>query len=148
MKHRSILGGLAAVALLFAACSSTASTPAASGGGGGGADRSGILIEVVTHGQASDPFWSIFKNGVDQAGKDMGVKVNYSAPDTFDMIKMARSSTPPSPRTRKAWSSRSRTRPRSGRASRRPSPRDPGDLGELRLGRLRQPRRPDPRRAG
>lgn len=89
MKHRSILGGLAAVALLFAACSSTASTPAASSGGGGGADRSGILIEVVTHGQASDPFWSIFKNGVDQAGKDMGVKVEYSAPDTFDMIKMA-----------------------------------------------------------
>lgn len=89
MKHRSILGGLAVVALLFAACSSTASTPAASGGGGGGADRSGILIEVVTHGQASDPFWSIFKNGVDQAGKDMGVKVEYSAPDTFDMVKMA-----------------------------------------------------------
>jgi simple sugar transport system substrate-binding protein len=89
MKHRSILGGLVAVALLFAACSSTTSTPAASGGGGGGPDRSGILIEVVTHGQASDPFWSIFKNGVDQAGKDMGVKVEYSAPDTFDMVKMA-----------------------------------------------------------
>jgi simple sugar transport system substrate-binding protein len=89
MKQRSILGGLAAVALLFAACSSTASTPAASGGGGGSADRSGILIEVVTHGQASDPFWSIFKNGVDQAGKDMGVKVEYAAPDTFDMVKMA-----------------------------------------------------------
>ena len=54
----------------------------------GSSDRSGIDIEVVTHGQASDPFWSIFKNGVVQAGKDMGVKVNYSAPDTFDMVKM------------------------------------------------------------
>jgi len=42
----------------------------------------------VTHGQASDPFWSIFKNGVDQGGKDMGVKVEYNAPDSFDMVKM------------------------------------------------------------
>src|SRR5207245_10322167 len=57
-------------------------------GGGSSPDRSGILIEVVTHGQASDPFWSIFKNGIDQGGKDMGVKVEYSAPDTFDMVKM------------------------------------------------------------
>jgi simple sugar transport system substrate-binding protein len=81
---------LAAVALVATACTTAASPSApASGGGGGGANRSGILIEVVTHGQASDPFWSIFKNGVDQAGKDMGVKVEYSAPDTFDMTKMA-----------------------------------------------------------
>ena len=81
---------LGAIALLAGACNSTATpAPSGGGGGGGGADRSGILIEVVTHGQASDPFWSIFKNGVDQAGKDMGVKVEYSAPDTFDMVKMA-----------------------------------------------------------
>jgi simple sugar transport system substrate-binding protein len=74
------------VALVVAACSTTASpSPSAATGG---ADRSGITIEVVTHGQASDPFWSIFKNGVDAAAKDMGVKVNYSAPDTFDMVKM------------------------------------------------------------
>ena len=43
----------------------------------------------MSHGQASDPFWSVVKNGVDQAAKDVGVKVNYSAPDTFDMVKMA-----------------------------------------------------------
>jgi simple sugar transport system substrate-binding protein len=51
-----------------------------------------INIEVVTHGQASDPFWSIFKNGVDAAGADLasrGVTVNYSAPTTFDMNAMA-----------------------------------------------------------
>jgi simple sugar transport system substrate-binding protein len=65
-------------------------TTSASGGGGGGAiDRGSITIEVVTHGQASDPFWSVVKNGVDGGAKDMGVKANYSAPDTFDMIKMA-----------------------------------------------------------
>lgn len=88
MKLRNTIGALGAVLIVASACNSTPS-PAASGGGGGSADRSGILIEVVTHGQASDPFWSIFKNGVDAAGKDMGVKVEYSAPDTFDMPKMA-----------------------------------------------------------
>ena len=86
MKHRAILGGLAAVAIVFAGCSSSATTAPSSGTGG--TDRSNIDIEVVTHGQASDPFWSIFKNGVDQGAKDMGVTVNYSAPDTFDMVKM------------------------------------------------------------
>ncbi len=91
MKLAKLTLGLAVLALAASACSSTSSTPAPSGGGGtsGSSDRAGIDIEVVTHGQASDPFWSIFKNGVVQAGKDMGVQVNYSAPDTFDMVKMA-----------------------------------------------------------
>jgi simple sugar transport system substrate-binding protein len=46
-------------------------------------------IIVVTHGQASDPFWSVVKNGVAEAGKDLGVKVDYRAPETFDMVAMA-----------------------------------------------------------
>ncbi|HEV8697864.1 MAG TPA: sugar ABC transporter substrate-binding protein [Candidatus Limnocylindrales bacterium] len=81
------LVALAGAAIFVGAC--TSGTPTASGGGAAGPDRSGINIQVVTHGQASDPFWSIFKNGVDQAAKDMGVKVEYAAPDTFDMPKMA-----------------------------------------------------------
>jgi simple sugar transport system substrate-binding protein len=90
MKLRNTIGALGAVLIVASACNSAAPAASSGGGGGGGsADRSGILIEVVTHGQASDPFWSIFKNGVDAAGKDMGVKVEYSAPDTFDMPKMA-----------------------------------------------------------
>jgi simple sugar transport system substrate-binding protein len=86
MKLRKLLAGLAVAGLIVSACSSSSATASP---GAAGPDRSSILIEVVTHGQASDPFWSIFKNGVDQAGKDMGVKVEYSAPDTFDMVKMA-----------------------------------------------------------
>lgn len=43
---------------------------------------------VVTHGQASDPFWSVVKNGVDQAAADLGVTVEYQAPGTFDMVAM------------------------------------------------------------
>src|SRR5215207_3303523 len=62
-------------------------------GGGGGAEgnvaRKDIRIAVVTHGQASDPFWSVVKNGVDQAATDMGVEVDYNAPETFDMVKMS-----------------------------------------------------------
>lgn len=44
---------------------------------------------VVTHGQASDPFWSVVKNGVDQAATDMRVTVDYESPQTFDMVAMA-----------------------------------------------------------
>jgi simple sugar transport system substrate-binding protein len=52
-------------------------------------DRSDINIVVVSHGQASDPFWSVVQNGVAQAGTDMGVNVQYQAPGTFDMVAMA-----------------------------------------------------------
>lgn len=45
-------------------------------------------IIVVTHGQANDPFWSVVKNGVTQAAKDMGVTAEYRAPQTFDMVAM------------------------------------------------------------
>lgn len=44
---------------------------------------------VVSHGQASDPFWSVVKNGVDQAAKDMGVNVEYQSPGRFDMVAMS-----------------------------------------------------------
>jgi simple sugar transport system substrate-binding protein len=52
-------------------------------------DRSDLRFVVVTHGQASDPFWSVVQNGVAQAGTDMGVEVEYQAPATFDMVQMA-----------------------------------------------------------
>jgi simple sugar transport system substrate-binding protein len=88
MKIRNVVAALGVTALTLGACNATTPTTSSASGGTGAANRSNILIEVVTHGQASDPFWSIFKNGVDQGGKDMGVKVEYSAPDTFDMVKM------------------------------------------------------------
>ncbi len=52
-------------------------------------NRSEIDIVVVSHGQASDPFWSVVQNGVAQAGEDMGVNVQYQAPPTFDMVAMS-----------------------------------------------------------
>src|SRR5919106_2621049 len=54
-----------------------------------GGDRGDLRFVVVTHGQASDPYWSVVQNGVNQAAEDMGVQVEYQAPDTFDMVAMA-----------------------------------------------------------
>ena len=51
--------------------------------------REDIRIVVVTHGSASDPFWSVASNGVNQAAEDMGIQVEYRAPETFDMPRMA-----------------------------------------------------------
>src|SRR6478735_3509378 len=53
----------------------------------GGAAEPRII--VVSHGQANDPFWSVVKNGVVQGAKDMGVSVDYRAPETFDMVAMS-----------------------------------------------------------
>jgi simple sugar transport system substrate-binding protein len=52
-------------------------------------DARPFRIVVVTHGQASDPFWSVVKRGVDQAATDMRVTVEYQAPNTFDMVAMS-----------------------------------------------------------
>ncbi len=81
------------VILLLLAGLAACAQPAANGGSAdnsaaGGTQRDYRFV-VVTHGQASDPFWSVVKRGVDQAAKDMGVKVEYQAPGTFDMVEMA-----------------------------------------------------------
>ena len=80
----------------------------------------------------------------------MGVTVNYSAPDTFDMVKMGQLiDAAVRQEARRASSSRSRTPTRSARAIQKcRRGRHPGDLRELRLRRLREPRHPDPRRPG
>jgi simple sugar transport system substrate-binding protein len=58
-------------------------------GSGGSAGAQDTRIIVVSHGQANDPFWSVVKNGVTTAAKDANVKVDYRAPETFDMVAMA-----------------------------------------------------------
>src|ERR671911_2227477 len=74
---------LLAIAL---AASIGTSTPVLSQDDGG---RGDLRFIVVSHGQASDPFWSVVQNGVNQAAEDMGVQVEYQAPDTFDMVAMS-----------------------------------------------------------
>lgn len=47
-------------------------------------------IALITHGQASDPFWSVVKNGAERAAAEQGVELEYLAPASFDVIAMAR----------------------------------------------------------
>src|SRR5687767_12783859 len=72
------LGKLAAAAFVATSLSTSATMA-----------QDAARIVVVSHGQASDPFWSVVKNGVDEAQKTFGVTVEYRAPDTFDMVQMA-----------------------------------------------------------
>src|SRR5881628_1105346 len=82
--------------LILSACGggngnqTTGNTSSSGNTSSGNTSRSNLHFVVVTHGQAADPFWSVVKKGVDQAAKDMGVKVEYQAPSTFDMVAMAR----------------------------------------------------------
>ena len=47
-------------------------------------------IVVVTHGQASDPFWSVVSNGIADADAEYDcVTTEYQAPETFDMVAMS-----------------------------------------------------------
>ncbi len=48
-----------------------------------------IRIVFVTHGQSSDPFWSVVINGAGDAAADLGVAVEYHAPLKFDMVEMS-----------------------------------------------------------
>jgi simple sugar transport system substrate-binding protein len=73
----------ASAATTAAGAATTAASSASSGA------RANLRFVVVTHGQASDSFWSVVKNGVSAAGKDMGVKVEYQAPNKFDMVAMS-----------------------------------------------------------
>jgi simple sugar transport system substrate-binding protein len=47
-----------------------------------------IRIAVVTHGQASSPFWAIVRNGVQAAARDLDVLVDYRAPDVYSLQRM------------------------------------------------------------
>src|ERR671918_2413328 len=84
MRHRSSQLIALVVAVMLATIGFASQTLGQDGG-----DRGDLRFVVVTHGQASDPFWSVVQNGVNQAAEDMGVQVEYQAPDTFDMVAMS-----------------------------------------------------------
>ena len=54
------------------------------------AEAEDIKIAVVTHGQSADSYWGVVKKGVDDAAALMGADVSYQAPQTTDMVAMAR----------------------------------------------------------
>ncbi|SEC11666.1 monosaccharide ABC transporter substrate-binding protein, CUT2 family [Amycolatopsis tolypomycina] len=79
------LAGVAAIAaagLVLSACSGPTadnSSTSASGSSAAAAPSSSgpLKVAVVTHGSAGDAFWNVVKNGAEQAGKDLGVGVDY-----------------------------------------------------------------------
>jgi simple sugar transport system substrate-binding protein len=74
--------GAAAAALGIAALT-------ASGASAATKEAGDVHIIFITHGQANDVYWSVVKNGVQAGQKAMGAKVDYHAPETFDMVQMA-----------------------------------------------------------
>ena len=48
-----------------------------------------IRIVMITHGQASDPFWAVVQNGAQAAARQLGVSVSYEAPDIHDIARMS-----------------------------------------------------------
>jgi simple sugar transport system substrate-binding protein len=88
MRNRKLMILFTSLALALAACGADTASPT---GGGGDGDRGDIVIEVVVHGQASDPFWSVVANGVEAAASDLGITANYRAPqsDELDVVAMA-----------------------------------------------------------
>jgi simple sugar transport system substrate-binding protein len=92
--HRffKLLTAMMIMLFVLAACGSsssgsTTSTPS----GSCPASRANLKFYVVTHGQSTDPFWSVVKKGVDQAAHDMCVTAKYEAPTstTFDVVAMS-----------------------------------------------------------
>jgi simple sugar transport system substrate-binding protein len=57
-------------------------------GGAAAHSSGGVRIAVVTHGQASSPFWAIVRNGVEAAARQMDVVVSYRAPDVYSVERM------------------------------------------------------------
>ena len=105
-RRLAVLAGLLAAAVLTAGCGSTVevresdlsvraataatTTPHPSETARRpGAPTGRVRIVVVTHGQASDPFWAIVRTGINQAAHQVGATVTYEAPDTYDVRRMA-----------------------------------------------------------
>jgi len=78
---------------LVGACALLAAASAACDGGRSDPDRradsrDAVRIVAVTHGQSADPFWSVVSNGLSDAADDLGIRLEYQAPVSFDMVRM------------------------------------------------------------
>jgi simple sugar transport system substrate-binding protein len=54
---------------------------------GPGSDE--VHLWVVTHGQASSTFWTIVRNGIEAARRQLGVDVTYRSPEIYDVDAMS-----------------------------------------------------------
>jgi simple sugar transport system substrate-binding protein len=76
---RAAVAAVSLAALLAAsACSGGGAEPAGESGGGGGGD-SGYTFAMITHETPGDTFWDRIRAGAEQAAKDTGSTLKYSA---------------------------------------------------------------------
>jgi simple sugar transport system substrate-binding protein len=85
MKPRCAASSILVAALVTTGCGDPVERP---GAPTTDAARAALRIVAVTHGVSANPFWSVVINGLDDAARDMGVRVEYQAPGTFDMVAM------------------------------------------------------------
>ena len=78
----TVAAAVGAVAVALAACSGGGAQSAqtsGNGGGGGAGDNSGYTFAMVTHETPGDTFWDKIKAGANQAAKNDGITLKYSA---------------------------------------------------------------------
>ena len=76
---RAAVAAVSLTALLaVSACSGGGAEPTGESGGGGGGD-SGYTFAMVTHEAPGDTFWDRIRSGAEQAAKDTGSTLKYSA---------------------------------------------------------------------
>ena len=79
IKRGAIAAASAAALLVAAGCSGGGAQPPAGSDGGGGGGDSGYTFAMVTHEQPGDTFWDRIRAGAEQAAKDTGSTLKYSA---------------------------------------------------------------------
>jgi simple sugar transport system substrate-binding protein len=83
-----------ALAITLTACSQggRVKTDGNSSGGAGAGDNSGYTIAMITHETPGDTFWDKIKAGAQQAAKNEGIKLKYSAdPDATKQATLIQS---------------------------------------------------------
>jgi simple sugar transport system substrate-binding protein len=90
---RAAVAAVSLTALLaVSACSGGGAQKTTNTGGGGGGGNSGYTFAMITHETPGDTFWDRIKAGANQAAKDTGSKLNYSAdPDATKQAQLIQS---------------------------------------------------------
>ena len=79
IKRAAVAAVSLAALLAVSACSGGGAAPATDTGGGGGGGNSGYTFAMVTHEVPGDTFWDRIRAGAEQAAKDTGSTLKYSA---------------------------------------------------------------------
>ncbi len=79
IKRGAVAAVSLAALLAVSACSGGGAEPTTDTGGGGGGGNSGYTFAMITHEQPGDTFWDRIRAGAEQAAKDTGSTLKYSA---------------------------------------------------------------------